>query len=834
MVSLEVVEGQLLLKDQMREYMDRGDFLETWSYLDFFLGTYDGKTLKDTTVSRGRPGNVRVPYRGNSNRHGRCRVLRSVGHETMPYFPGRWFPKRDDDDENGLFHAAMLALLKPWRSLRDLKQTGQNFRDSFNEFMAHAPQQIHNIVENIQFFHECADSARKDRMDNTTFQDSFPSSSPQADAEDAADAAAETISLLVTDDDVDRAVDRPFSSRELLYADVAIGIGQICGALSEHEYSLPLNHPAYPATVDDLESFDAWDHTLASPPCDSAGIEQDVLISPSVQPNSTAFPFPANRVTEPNVALLNQSPAPDTSTVLNEKQNMAHEIITSHLRAHIEGRNPPQRLVVVHGQGGTGKTAMLNAIADTFTRMGASCLLAKTAMTGVAASIVRGQTLHTWAGLPIKTPPTHKWVTHPSKEMGRRRKTNMSSILWLTVDEMSMLTAPQLAWLSQVTSIIRTGAFSTEPSIPFGGMSVVLLGDMHQFPPIANTNRELYSPSPSDHTAHLGRTLFEQFETVIRLDKQIRIQDPIWEHILTRTRSGECNADDLAEIDRLVLGNANCVLPDFLSPPWNDCVLVTPRNAVQALWNEQMLKTHCGRSGYTRYIIRATDSARNHELTLADRLAIAHLKLAQTNRLPHKIEIAVGMKIMILTNVAPSAGVANGTRGTIFDIILDSREPCQDIPTLSHSLLYPPSAILFSPLDPSPLHFQGLPPGIVPLFPLTKTFRLGTDPGRTIERIQYSLTPAYAFTDHKSQGQTIECVIVDIAKPPSGGLDGFNIYVALSCSHGRKNIRLLRPFDHKLFTIHPNEKLRQEDERLRALETLTTVRFLAGEFATTS
>lgn len=108
---------------------------------------------------------------------------------------------------------------------------------------------------------------------------------------------------------------------------------------------------------------------------------------------------------------------------------MAHEIITSHLRAHIEGRNPPQRLVVVHGQGGTGKTAMLNAIADTFTRMGASCLLAKTAMTGVAASIVRGQMLHTWAGLPIKTPPTHKWVTHPSKEMGRRRKTNMSSIL---------------------------------------------------------------------------------------------------------------------------------------------------------------------------------------------------------------------------------------------------------------------------------------------------------------------------------------------------------------------------------------------------------------------
>ena len=141
MTSLEIVEGCLLLKDQMREYMDRGDLLETWSYLDFFLGTYDGKILKDTSsdVSRGRPANVRVPYRGHSDRPGRCRVLRAIGHETMPYFPGRWFAKRDDDEENGLFHASMLALLKPWRSLQNLKRPGQSFRDAFNEFMSTAP-----------------------------------------------------------------------------------------------------------------------------------------------------------------------------------------------------------------------------------------------------------------------------------------------------------------------------------------------------------------------------------------------------------------------------------------------------------------------------------------------------------------------------------------------------------------------------------------------------------------------------------------------------------------------------------------------------------------------
>ncbi|KAH9170390.1 hypothetical protein EDB89DRAFT_1853550, partial [Lactarius sanguifluus] len=50
------------------------------------------------------------------------------------------------------------------------------------------------------------------------------------------------------------------------------------------------------------------------------------------------------------------------------------------------------------------------------------------------------------------------------------------------------------------------------------------------------------------------------------------------------------------------------------------------------------------------------------------------------------------------------------------------------------------------------------------------------------------LTPAYAFTDYKSQGQTMECVIVDIVKPPSGGLTPFNAYVTISRSRGRDTI----------------------------------------------
>ena len=44
------------------------------------------------------------------------------------------------------------------------------------------------------------------------------------------------------------------------------------------------------------------------------------------------------------------------------------------------------------------------------------------------------------------------------------------------------------------------------------------------------------------------------------------------------------------------------------------------------------------------------------------------------------------------------------------------------------------------------------------------------------------MTAAYAFTDYRSQGQTIPYVIVDIGSPPTGTLSLFNLYVALSRS----------------------------------------------------
>ncbi|KAJ7075916.1 hypothetical protein B0H15DRAFT_791165 [Mycena belliarum] len=75
------------------------------------------------------------------------------------------------------------------------------------------------------------------------------------------------------------------------------------------------------------------------------------------------------------------------------------------------------------------------------------------------------------------------------------------------------------------------------------------------------------------------------------------------------------------------------------------------------------------------------------------------------------------------------------------------------------------------------------------------------------------MTPAYVFTDYKSQGQTLEYVLINLEKPPTHKLTPFSTYMALSRSRGRDRIRLLRGFETSLFTTHPSEDLREIETR---------------------
>ena len=124
--------------------------------------------------------------------------------------------------------------------------------------------------------------------------------------------------------------------------------------------------------------------------------------------------------------------------------------------------------------------------------------------------------------------------------------------------------------------------------------------------------------------------------------------------------------------------------------------------------------------------------------------------------------------------------------------------------------------------DAAVTRLNGLEAKVIPLVPMERSFSIVAGMNqKTVLRSQLPVTPAYAFTDYRSQGQTIHHAIIDIAPPPTGALSPFNVYVALSRRLGRENIRLLRDFDETLLMRHPSEYLRLEDERLDKLNKET-------------
>ncbi|KAF8804157.1 hypothetical protein BYT27DRAFT_7302151 [Phlegmacium glaucopus] len=195
---------------------------------------------------------------------------------------------------------------------------------------------------------------------------------------------------------------------------------------------------------------------------------------------------------------------------------------------------------------------------------------------------------------------------------------------------------------------------------------------------------------------------------------------------------------------------------------------------------------------------RVDDIAMSEQPLLPLKTTVAALKDEATNNLKRRIELSVGMKAMVTLNIATEADVAN--------------------------------VIYFKPDMETNITFDGIPKGIIPILPSLTTFSVGVDGQKIkVQRRQVAIVPGYAFTDYKAQGQTLECVLVDIAKPPSGKLSPFSVYVALSRSRGRKTIRILRDFDAELFMHHPSEDLREDMQRLERLDMESKAEFESGE-----
>ena len=111
--------------------------------------------------------------------------------------------------------------------------------------------------------------------------------------------------------------------------------------------------------------------------------------------------------------------------------------------------------MLVLGHGGTGKSMLIGAITETFKALSAEGRLAKCATSGVAAVIIGGQTLHSWAGIPIAKPRKENWVDAASHAIQRRRKQNIGGKQFLICDEVSMCTKQLKFRGSEIVTRVR-------------------------------------------------------------------------------------------------------------------------------------------------------------------------------------------------------------------------------------------------------------------------------------------------------------------------------------------------------------------------------------------
>jgi hypothetical protein len=130
--------------------------------------------------------------------------------------------------------------------------------------------------------------------------------------------------------------------------------------------------------------------------------------------------------------------------------------------------------VFLTGPAGSGKTHVLNEYITYLRERNIN--VAVTASTGIAATHIGGQTIHSWSGIGIKNSLTEQDLDDLEQKKPLFKRFDQTSVL--VIDEISMLGAHQLDMVDQVARQLRHSL------LPFGGIQVIFTGDFFQLPPV--------------------------------------------------------------------------------------------------------------------------------------------------------------------------------------------------------------------------------------------------------------------------------------------------------------------------------------------------------------
>ena len=547
--------GQLFAKSQVTDYMCREDGLTNYNMLNFFVDTYeediphytrhsDGSSNSSNsdddraTAPQGWPCHDHFPYLSmHPKAKQKQRVKRYWGHRNLPNFVGWYFPQRDNPEIYLFYCVCMLVLLKPWHNLQhDLKSPEQTWPAAFEQFLGHANEWIKFILSGIQYFHDCEAAAKESHL-----QEDFFSSNDSchhngnyevevAEAELGEGIGKEAQSGYSKEGLVALSVLQT-SVQEKLHGHLAVEIAKQAKFFTSTASEWQVSGTSTMANTmgDDLIKLMAW----------KAQMKQDVL----AQDLSTDEPCHVNppdggRVEwisdptqtqggKPEVSILaaEASLPPVDPSLLKFDQFWAYDIIRWHLEQQLSGEDLPPLHMIVYGKGRTGKSKDIQTVTEAFTCNRAKYMLVKSAYTGVAASLIDGKMTHTLASLSMASDGS---LRDKSKLKLQRM---WQSKEYLVIDEYSMISKTFFALLSKNIGIGRQGAMIKHNDYSFGGINVILCGDLHQFPPVTKApSQYLYQPTDiswDSMETQIGRMIYEEFRTVVMLKEQMWVTDPV-------------------------------------------------------------------------------------------------------------------------------------------------------------------------------------------------------------------------------------------------------------------------------------------------------------------
>lgn len=363
------------------------------------------------------------------------------------------------------------------------------------------------------------------------------------------------------------------------------------------------------------------------------------------------------------------------------------------LKIMMEGQS-----VFLTGAPGAGKTYVLNEFIRRATRAGKN--VAVTASTGIAATHIGGTTIHSWSGLGIKDFLT-EWDLERLKSTDKLiKRYNAADVL--VIDEVSMLHGARLDMVNHVAKLLRKN------DAPFGGLQVVLVGDLFQLPPISR-GRELVD------FAHLSAAWRELQPQICYLTEQHRVgQGDALLDLLESMRRGDVNeSHEMALQERLgVQRSADVVVTRLFS-----------HNIDVDSINQRHLKD-------------ITETAKLFEMRTSGQ-AVKVEQLAKSVLAPAKLELKIGAEVMFVVNNFGS-GFVNGTRGRVVDFV-------DNLPLVE---LANGREIKVE------LH----------------TWKLEEDGRTRAEVSQLPLRLAWAITIHKSQGMSLDAAEIDLSRSFTPGM----------------------------------------------------------------